>query len=71
MSDLRSATGGWNELIEQLVNQLGDTALAEAKTKIVEARNLILASKSLTEELGVLNDLKKFMRTLAAYAEVP
>jgi hypothetical protein len=69
MADLRSATGGWNELIDQLVVQLGETASSEANRKIAAARSEVLASTSLLADLGVAEDLTSFMRTLAAYAD--
>jgi hypothetical protein len=68
MTDLRSATGGWNELIDELVNQIGECTLSDAKTKIAEARDQALASRSIVTDLGVLEELNGFMRTLAAYA---
>jgi hypothetical protein len=69
MNDLRSATGGWNELIDQLIAQLAETAPSEAKMKVAAARREALASTSLLADLGVPGDLASFMRTLAAYAE--
>jgi hypothetical protein len=70
MEDMLDATGGWNELIDPLLNQIAD-APGDARAKISQMKERNLASLELLQALGVPIDLSGFMKTLAAYIGGP